>query len=59
MKLSRFTRGTLVVFVALVILFLIIPLLVIVLFAFDKSNVQTFPIHHGTTPRFAARCGSV
>ena len=53
MKLSRFTRGTLVVFVALVILFLIIPLLVIVLFAFDKSNVQTFPIHHWTTSWFS------
>ncbi|HTT59481.1 MAG TPA: ABC transporter permease [Acidimicrobiales bacterium] len=37
----------------LVVLFLLGPLLVIVLFAFDKSNVQSLPIEHWTTHWFA------
>ena len=34
-------------------IFLIAPLLVIILFAFDASNVQTFPIHHWTLSWFS------
>jgi putative spermidine/putrescine transport system permease protein len=53
MKLSRFSRRTLAVFSSLVVFFLSAPLLVIILFAFDASNVQTFPIHHWTTSWFS------
>ncbi len=53
MRLSRFTRGGLALFATFVVFFLIAPLLVIVLFAFDASNVQTFPIHHWTTSWFS------
>jgi len=53
MKLSRFTRAGLATFAACVVFFLIAPLLVILLFAFDASNVQTFPIHHWTTSWFS------
>ena len=52
MKLSRITRVGLAVFAALVVTFLLAPLLVIVLFAFDKSNVQSLPIRHWTTHWF-------
>ncbi|HEV7957994.1 MAG TPA: ABC transporter permease [Acidimicrobiales bacterium] len=37
----------------MVIVFLLGPLLVIVVFAFDKSNVQSLPIHQWTTHWFA------
>lgn len=53
MKLSRFTSGGLALFATLVVIFLIAPLLVIILFAFDASNVQTFPIHHWTLSWFS------
>src|SRR5580700_5001752 len=53
MRLSRLSRGGLAVFAALVVTFLLGPLLVIVLFAFDKSNVQSLPIRHWTTHWFA------
>lgn len=53
MRLSRLTRVALAVFVGLVILFLLVPLAVITLFAFDRSNVQTFPIQHWTTSWFS------
>lgn len=53
MRLSRLTRILLGVFVTAVILFLMVPLVVITLFAFDKSNVQTFPIQHWTTSWFS------
>ena len=53
MRLSRLSRGGLAVFSVLVVLFLLGPLLVIVLFAFDKSNVQSLPIQHWTTHWFA------
>ena len=52
MRLSRFTRGGFAIFAALVVTFLLGPLLVIVLFAFDKSNVQSLPIRHWTTHWF-------
>ncbi len=44
MKLSALSRRALAAFSVLVVVFLSAPLLVIVLFAFGKSNVQTFPI---------------
>ena len=53
MRLSRFTRGGFAVFAGLVVFFLTVPLIVIVLFAFDASNVQTFPIHHWTLSWFS------
>ncbi len=53
MKLSRLSRGGLAAFAALVVIFLLGPLLVIVVFAFDKSNVQSLPIRHWTTHWFA------
>ena len=53
MRLSPFTKGLHAIFAALVVLFLIAPLFVIILFAFDASNVQTFPIHHWTLSWFS------
>jgi putative spermidine/putrescine transport system permease protein len=53
MGISRTLRILLATFVVTVILFLLVPLLVIVLFAFDASNVQTFPIHHWTASWFS------
>jgi putative spermidine/putrescine transport system permease protein len=53
MRLSGLTRGALFAFSLLVVAFLLVPLLVIVLFAFDASNVQTFPIQHWTTHWFS------
>ena len=52
MKLNRPTRIGLWAWALLVVLFLITPLLVIVVFAFDASTVQTFPIQHWTTGWF-------
>jgi putative spermidine/putrescine transport system permease protein len=52
-KLSNLSRRTLAVFSVLVVVVLSAPLLVIVLYAFDKSNVQTFPIQHWTTSWFS------
>jgi putative spermidine/putrescine transport system permease protein len=52
-RLSRLTRTLMAVFVALVVLFLLAPLLVIVLYSFDASSVQTFPIHHWTAHWFS------
>ena len=53
MRLSRVTRVVLGIFVVLVIGFLMVPLVVITVFAFDKSNVQTLPIQHWTTSWFS------
>jgi len=52
MRLSALSRWGLGLWSALVVGFLILPLGVIVLFAFDASNVQTFPIQHWTTHWF-------
>jgi len=51
-RLSALSRWALGLWSALVVGFLILPLGVIVLFAFDASNVQTFPIQHWTTHWF-------
>jgi putative spermidine/putrescine transport system permease protein len=53
MTLSRTTRIVLAIFATLVVGFLFIPLLVIVLFAFDASPVQSFPIQEWTTHWFS------
>ncbi len=53
MRLSVLTRACLAVLALGVVAFLFAPLAVIVLFAFGKSNVQTFPIHHWTTYWFS------
>ena len=53
MRLSRLSRAGLAVFASIVVAFLLGPLLVIVLFAFDKSNVQSLPIRHWTTSWFS------
>lgn len=53
MRLSRLSRAALAAVAGLVVVFLLGPLLVIVLFAFDKSNVQSLPIQHWTTHWFA------
>ncbi|MGD1013765.1 MAG: ABC transporter permease [Acidimicrobiales bacterium] len=53
MRFSRFVRGVFASFAMLVVLFLLGPLAVIVVFAFDKSNVQSLPIRHWTTHWFS------
>jgi len=53
MRLSAPSRWALGLWSALVVGFLVLPLGVIVLFAFDASNVQTFPITHWTTHWFS------
>ena len=50
---SRPTRVLLAVWVVSVLLFLFIPIGTIVIFAFDRSNVQSWPIHHFTTHWFS------
>jgi putative spermidine/putrescine transport system permease protein len=52
-RLSGLSRWALAVWSVLVVSFLILPLGVVVLFAFDASNVQTFPITHWTTHWFS------
>ena len=50
---GRATRAVLVVWVVGVLMFLFIPIATIVIFAFDRSNVQTWPIRHYTTHWFS------
>ena len=50
---SRATRAVLVVWVIGVLLFLFVPIGTIVIFAFDRSNVQSWPIQHYTTRWFS------
>jgi putative spermidine/putrescine transport system permease protein len=53
MRLSAPSRWALAAWAVFVVGFLTLPLGVIVLFAFDASNVQTFPITHWTTHWFS------
>jgi len=53
MRLSLFSRTALAALAVGVVVFLFAPLVVIIYFAFGKSNVQTFPIHHWTTSWFS------
>ena len=46
---GRVTRIGLRVWVAAVLLFLFVPLAVIALYAFNSSNIETWPIHHLST----------
>ena len=48
MRHSRLSRTALWLWVAAVLFFLFAPILTIVLFGFDKSNVETWPIQHWT-----------
>jgi putative spermidine/putrescine transport system permease protein len=50
---SRATRLVLVLWVVGVLAFLFVPIATIVVFAFDRSNVQSWPIHGWTTHWFA------
>lgn len=50
---SRGTRAALVVWVIGVLLFLFVPIATIVLFAFDRSNIQSWPIKRYTTHWFS------
>jgi putative spermidine/putrescine transport system permease protein len=50
---TRATRAVLVAWVIGVLLFLFIPIATIVIFAFDRSTVQSWPIHHYTTKWFS------
>src|SRR5579859_4029651 len=49
---GRATRWALVAWVLGVLLFLFIPIFTIIIYAFDRSNVQSWPIHHYTTKWF-------
>jgi putative spermidine/putrescine transport system permease protein len=48
-----FGRLALGAWVVAVLVFLFIPIFTIVIFAFDRSNVQSWPIHHYTTKWFS------
>jgi putative spermidine/putrescine transport system permease protein len=50
---GRATRAVLVAWVIGVLLFLFVPIATIILFAFDRSNVQSWPIKNFTTPWFS------
>ena len=50
---SRTTGSLLRIWTLLVVLFLYVPLAVIVLYAFNRSNVQTWPIKHFSTRWFS------
>ena len=50
---GRTTRAVLVAWVVGVLLFLFVPIATIVLFAFDRSNVQSWPIKRFTTHWFS------
>jgi putative spermidine/putrescine transport system permease protein len=53
MSESRTTRIALAVFTALVLLFLYVPIALICVYAFNKSNVQSWPISGFTTKWFS------
>ena len=50
---SKAARIVLVLWVIGVLLFLFVPIATIVIFAFDRSNIQSWPIHHYTTRWFS------
>src|SRR6478672_3042280 len=50
---ARTERVVLAVWVVGVLLFLFVPIAVIVIFAFDRSNIQSWPVHHYTTKWFS------
>ena len=50
---SRATRIVLVVWVIGVLLFLFVPIATIIVFAFDRETVQSWPIQHYTTHWFS------
>jgi putative spermidine/putrescine transport system permease protein len=50
---GRTARVVLGVWVIGVLLFLFVPIAIIIIYAFDRSNVQSWPIHHYTTNWFS------
>jgi putative spermidine/putrescine transport system permease protein len=50
---SRATRVVLIVWVIGVLLFLFVPIATIIVFAFDRSTIQSWPIRHYTTHWFS------
>src|SRR6266403_1722336 len=50
---GRTARVVLAVWVIGVLLFLFVPIAIIIIYAFDRSNVQSWPIHHYTTKWFS------
>jgi putative spermidine/putrescine transport system permease protein len=50
---GRTERVVLAAWVIGVLLFLFVPIAVIVIFAFDRSNIQSWPVHHYTTKWFS------
>jgi putative spermidine/putrescine transport system permease protein len=50
---GRLTRAALVVWTIGVLLFLFLPIATIIVFAFDRSNVQSWPIRHYTLHWFS------
>src|SRR5882724_4494277 len=50
---TRATRAVLVAWVIGVLLFLFIPIATIVIFAFDRSTIQSWPIRHYTAHWFS------
>ena len=50
---GRATRTALVAWVCGVLLFLFMPIVTIIIFAFDRSNVQSWPIREFTTHWFS------
>jgi putative spermidine/putrescine transport system permease protein len=50
---GRFARIGLRVWTVLVLLFIFLPIVTIVVFAFDKTNVETFPIHRWSVQWFS------
>src|SRR5215467_2407158 len=50
---GRVTRAVLVVWTICVLLFLFLPIATIILFAFDRSSIQSWPIRHYTLHWFS------
>jgi putative spermidine/putrescine transport system permease protein len=50
---GRTARVVLAAWVIGVLLFLFVPIAIIIIYAFDRSNVQSWPIHHYTTKWFS------
>lgn len=53
MILSRYARVLLATFAWFIVALLLVPLVVIVVFAFDRSTIQSLPITHWTTSWFS------
>jgi putative spermidine/putrescine transport system permease protein len=54
MKQTSATRAALIVWSALVVIFLLFPIVLIAVYAFNASNVQSWPLRHVSTKWFSA-----